>query len=91
MAIDMDGLLRREEFRSLPVEQLESYRNLAERLEGRNVAESMGVLMNFMSNMPKGKTFSKSEQSAMIGAIRESLPPQDVTKFDNIIKMLNLV
>lgn len=90
MALNIEELLKREEFKNLDRQQLESYQNLISNLEGKSSSESMAIIMTFVASMPKGKSISKAEQQAMIAAIRESLSPEDLSKLDNILKMLSM-
>lgn len=88
MSVNYEELLKKEAFSALDDEQKKAFTELANKLSGKNVSESMLIMMDFMKNMPKGQPLSKNEQNAMLDAVLSSLPTDEAAKFQNIMKLL---
>jgi len=88
MAVDLDELFKKEAFRSLEPEKLDVFREFASQLDGKSGPEIMTLYMKFSKELSRGRPLTRSEKTAVIEAIGESLPKVDQSKFRNIVKML---
>ena len=89
MPADLDGLFEKEAFRNLEPEKLDIFREFAMQLDGKSGSEIMSLYMRYSKELSQGRPLTRSEKSAVIEAIGESLPKSDQVKFRNIIRMLN--
>ena len=89
MPADLDDLLEKEAFRNLEPEKLKVFREFAMQLDGKSGQEIMSLYMRYSKELSQGRPLTRSEKSAVIEAIGESLPKPDQVKFRNIIRMLN--
>lgn len=86
-----EDILNKSAFHGLEPERKEALRELMRRLDGKNTIETMGIIMDFSKNMPKGREINKDEQSAMMHAILENMDNSDKQKFSAVIKMMEMM
>ena len=88
MAVELDTLFKKEAFRNLEPEKLDVFRKFASQLDGKSGPEIMALYMRYSKDLARGRPMTRSEKTAVIEAIGESLPKTDQVKFRNIVKML---
>lgn len=88
MAIDYDELFKKEAFKNIEPERLEAFRQLAEKISGKNMNEILDILLDFGRNMPGGRNLSNDEKKAIIETITESLSDEEKKKFKTMLGMI---
>lgn len=88
MAIDYDELFKKEAFKNIEPERLETFRQLAEKISGKNMNEILDILLDFGRNMPGGRNLSNDEKKAIIETITESLSDEEKKKFKTMLGMI---
>ena len=86
--MNFDEMLSKPVFNNLEPEKKEAFKQLLVKLDGKSSIESVGIIMEFSKNMPKGKPLSKEEQSVMISAALETMDERERKKFLPILKMM---
>lgn len=86
-----ENLLKKPVFDSLPPERREMLSELMKRLDGRSTAEAVGIMADFVRNMPKGGELPSAQQNAMIEAVLETMPENERNRIKGIIKMMEAV
>ena len=89
MAVDLDSLFEKEAFKNLEPEKIKVFREFASHLDGKSGPEIMALYMRYSKELSRGRPLTRSEKSAVIEAIGESLPKTDQSKFRGIVKMLD--
>jgi hypothetical protein len=88
MAIDIGALFKQGAFKDLEPERQVFFKDLAESIQGKGTAESLGIIMLKMKSMPKGRELTKEEQEAMTVAVMEALPADEQAKLRKIFLVL---
>ncbi len=86
--MNLDKLLEKDAFKSMDKNLVSSFRKLSEDVKGKNVNETLELIIKFSESMPKNKIVSEEEKSAMINAIIESLDDNERNRFKSILEML---
>ena len=84
-------ILNKPAFQNIEPERREAFRILLQRLEGKSMMESLAIIADFSRRLPPGRDLTKQEQEAMIAAMMESMDSGDKQRFNNILKMMNLL
>jgi len=90
MSVNYEELLEQEAFSPLSAEQKKAYIELAEKLKGKSMSESMLAVAAFMKKTPKSNRLSDAEQKAMFDAILSGLPQDEAEKFQKLMKLAAL-
>lgn len=85
---NFDELINKPEFGSLSEEQKNYYKELMERLQGKNSMEIMAIMVEYGKKAPKGAPMSEEEQELMLNAVTEGLSQRDKDNFLRIVKIM---
>ena len=88
--MNTDEMLRNPAFQTLEPERVAALKDLMQRLAGKNTAESLVLVTDFMRHAPKGRALTRAEQSAMAEAIMVNLPEHDKNRFKSMLKILGM-
>ena len=83
--MDAEAILGKPVFSKISSEQLSAIKELLAKLNGKTLIQSMPIMMQFMTNMPKGPELSTEEQEAMVDAVLDSLEEPDRSKFKTLM------
>lgn len=86
--MEIDKLLKKEEFKSMDENLILSFKKLSEDVKGKSINEILELIIKFSESMPKNKVISEEEKTAMINAITASLNDAERTRFKQILQML---
>jgi hypothetical protein len=61
------------------------------RIQGKSMAEIMPILAEFKSKMPKNREFSDEERRVILESALQTLPEEQQSKFNAMLKMWKVV
>ena len=75
----------------LEPEMAELLAEFLEKIKDKGIKEMMPVLAEFKKRLPKDRTFSDEEKSAIIEGALASMPDDEKNRYKAFLKMVNFV
>lgn len=91
MEVNFDEILKDDAFKNVDENKVAIFKEIADKLEGKNASESMRILLEYQYSMPQGKSVSAEEKTLMLNAIMKRLPETERIRFSAILKMAGVI
>ena len=89
--MDIDSILQEDIFRTIEPERIDALKELLKESKGKNMQETMMLMMKYNKALNSGRKISRAERDAMLEVLLQNVDEDERNQFRGIMKMVEMM